>query len=294
MPLIQTDGLSLAYGDGGFFEISLRVEQGQALGLLGPSGAGKSLLLRVLAGHLTADSGRALLNGLDAWQKRHEVFCDAVYLPAVPALEEGMTGEGYLRFRAAYHGRFNPEKARRLAERMDVTLTGDIKKLPLDGRKKLSLLAALSRDAAVYLLDEPFQGLDALSKNALMDTLKELREHGAAILLTSHVLEEARRACTQVAIIRKGRLVVSQPVEALSLTRQKVYHITFATAGEAAAFAREWESAVELIGSRALVAIPASPQALLRTLARYEVTDLVGGREEAEEGFLRYYGDDIV
>jgi ABC-2 type transport system ATP-binding protein len=112
--------------------------------------------------------------------------------------------------------------------------------------------------------------------------------------MTSHVLEETRRACTHIAIIRQGRLVISQPVEALNLTRQKVYHITFETANQAASFAGEWESAVEVSGARALVAIPGSPQVLLKALARYTVVDLVGGREASEEGFLRFYGDDIV
>lgn len=291
--MIRLEGLTLAYEEGGIHDLSLQVEAGEALGVLGPAGAGKSLLLRVLAGHLPADQGSATIRGLDSWSQRRQVFREAVYLPSTPALED-MTGEAYLRFMAAYQGRFNPEKARRLTEKMDITLTGQCRRMSPENRRKLSLLAALSQDASVFLLDEPFLGLSALARGALMDTLRELRGHGAAILLTSHVLEEVRSACTQVAIIRKGRLVVSQPVEALSLTRQKVYHITFATADEAAAFAREWENAVELIGTRALVAIPASPQALLRTLARYQVHDLVGGREEAEEGFLRYYGDDVL
>lgn len=292
--MIQCKNLSRSFDEDGVFDIDLKVEPGQALGLLGPAGAGKSLLLRVLAGHLQADSGQATVFGLDCWLQRHQIFKKMVYLPAVPALEDDMTGEQTLNFFSKYHGGFNPEKARKLTEKLDVTLTGANKKMSVEARKKLGLLCGLSQDADVFLLDEPFHGLSANAKNAVVDFLHDLRKAGAAILLTTHVLEEVRRSCNHVSIIRRGRQVVTQPVEALSLTRQKVYHITFKTPDEAAAFAAEWETATELIGTRALVAIPASPQTLLRTLARYEVVDLIGGREEAEEGFLRFYGDDVV
>lgn len=292
--MIQCKDLTISFFEDGVFDLNLQVGKGQATGLLGPAGAGKSLLLRVLAGMIRQDSGEATILGMDCWQQRHKIFRQAVYAPAMPALNPDLTGEETLRFHARYHGGFNPEKARKLTEQLDITLTGPCRRMSLEDQKKLSLLCALSLDAQVYLLDEPLNALSALARNALIDSLKTLASQEAALLFTSHVLDEVRRVASQVAIIRKGRLVVTQPVEALSLTRQKVYHITFATPDEAAAFASEWESAVELIGTRALVAIPASPQALLRTLARYEVHDLVGGREEAEEGFLRFHGDDVV
>jgi len=292
--LIRCENLTREFFGDGVFDISLQVKEGEALGLLGPAGAGKSLLLRILSGQLAAQEGRAAIFGLDCWAKRHVIFKKAVYAPAAPALEPGLTGDEYLKFYAQYHGLFNPQKARDLSEQMDVSLTGLCQKMTIEQRKKLSLLAALSMDAEVFLLDEPMNGLSVMAKNALMDALVAIRGRGGAILMTSHVLEEVRRNCSHVAIIRQGRLVVTQPVESLSHTRQKVYHITFTSPQEAADFASEWESGVELIGTRALVAIPASPGPLLRTLARYDVVDLIGGREEAEEGFLRFYGDEFV
>ncbi len=292
--MIQCKGLTREFDGDGVFDISFHVEKDQALGLLGPAGAGKSVLLRVLAGQIRKDAGIADVLGMDAWEKRTEIFKKTAFLPAAPILEPHMTGDEYLRFTADYYGGFNPQKARNLTEKMDVTLTGLCRKMTTEDRKKLAILAALSQDKDVFLLDEPFIGLGPQTKQILIDVLKDLRASGAAILMTSHVLDEVRRACSHVSIIRKGRQVVTQPVEALSLTRQKVYHITFVSPAEAAAFAGEWEAGVELIGARAMVAIPSSPKALLKTLAGYEVVDFIGGREEAEEGFLRFYGDDIV
>jgi ABC-2 type transport system ATP-binding protein len=292
--MISCKNLSKGFDEKGIRALSFQVEKGQTLGILGPAGAGKSLTLRILMGQLRADAGSATIFGKDCWFKRHEIQALLAFAPAVPALETRATGEQYLRFSASYNGGFNPQKARDLTERLDIALTGAVRGMTPEARKKLSLLAALSLDRDVLLLDEPFNGLSPMAKNALGDVIREETRKGRAILMTSHVLDEVRRACTHIAIIRKGQLVVNQPVESLNLTRQKVYHITFETPDQAASFAGEWESAVELIGARALVAIPASPQVLLQTLARYSVLDLIGGREEAEEGFLRFHGDDIV
>lgn len=292
--MIACAGLGRESEGGSVHDVTLNVEAGQALGLVGSSEAGKSAILRMLAGQLRPGSGTARVFGMDCWPRRREIFKRTVYAPAVPALEMDMTGEQYLRFAGRYFGGLNPQKAHGLSEKLGLTLTGQCRQLGAEDRKKLSLLAALSLDKDVFLLDEPFSGLSNPAKGLVTDALAGLRENGAAVLLTTHVLEDARRSCSHVAIVRQGRIVVSQPVEALSLTRQKVYHITFSTPREAASFAGEWESGVELIGSRALVAIPASPKVLIQTLSHYEVLDFIGGREEAEEGFLRYYGDDIV
>jgi ABC-2 type transport system ATP-binding protein len=270
------------------------VKAGEALGVLGPTDAGKSTLVRLLMGFCRPDAGSAQIFGKDCFGKRHEIQREVAYAAASPAIESRATGDSWLRFQARYHGGYNPEKARRLSERLDIGLTGRAISLGETGRKKLGLMAALMTDAQVTILDEPFYGLDSMEKNALSDFIRERRGEGKAMLITSRVLEEVQRTCTQVAIIRQGRLVLSQPVEALALTRQKVYHITFKDAAQAAAFAAEWETAVEVIGSRALVAIPASPQVLIQTLAKYTVFDLVGGREDSEESFLRFHGDDVV
>ena len=292
--MIHCEQLTRQDETGGVFDLDMHVDKGQALGLLGPAGSGKSLAVGLLMGFLKKDSGSAAMFGKDCWTMRHEIQRRVAYAPSEPSLEPFVTGEEYLRFAAKYQGGFDPEKARRFTERLDVSLTGLCARMSPEAQKKLRLLAAFSLDRDVLILDEPMNMLSVLSKDAVYDAVHQATQRGCAVFMTSHVLEETRRACTHIAIIRQGRLVISQPVEALNLTRQKVYHITFETANQAASFAGEWESAVEVSGARALVAIPGSPQVLLKALARYTVVDLVGGREASEEGFLRFYGDDIV
>lgn len=292
--MILCENLTRAFGEEGIFGLDFEVKKGDALCLLGPSSAGKSLTVSLLMGFARADSGKASIFDMDCYTKRTQIQKRLAYAPAHPQLPPRQTGEEYLRFITRYHGGFNPEKARRFTERLDVDLTSQGRLLGPEGSKKLALLSAFCLDSEVMILDEPMVGLSPMVRDATADAIRQETSAGRAVLMTSHILEEARRSCTQVAIIRKGRLIISQPVEALAAIRQKVYHITFESAAQAASFAGEWEAGVELIGSRAMVAIPGSPQVLLQTLQKYTIVDLVGGREEAEENFLRYYGDDLL
>jgi ABC-2 type transport system ATP-binding protein len=193
-----------------------------------------------------------------------------------------MTGEAFIAMKAAISGSASPEKVRTLMERLDINPLVSCGRMNALEQQKLSILSVFMQTHEVLLLDEPAAHLN------------EEKARGKTVFMTSHVLEEVQRICDVIGIIRKGRLAVVQPSASLEYTRQKVYHVTFETNAEAGAFAQEWEAAVEVIRNRVIVAIPASPQVLLKTLARYHVKDLVGGRESLEESFLRYYGDDVV
>ncbi len=292
--MIECRNLTKEIGGRGVHGLTLKVSPGEALALAGPVGAGKSLTLKMLMGFTGPDGGSAEIAGLDCWRQRARAQRRAAFAQAAPSLDLNARGEDYLAFIRRYAGGYNPRKAAAFEERMGFTPVGLIRRMDLEGRKKLGLLAAFSLDRDALLLDEPFAGLSPLSRNALASVILDEAKAGRAVLLTAHVLEDARRAGTHVAVMRQGSLVVRQTAEEMSIVRPKVYHVTFSTANEAAAFAREWEAAVELIGSRALVAVPASPQALIRTLARYEVADLRGGAEEGEENFLRHHGDELA
>lgn len=278
----------------GLFDFSLRIEKGGAFGLIGPASAGKSTVLGLLMGFLRPDEGRLALQGLDPFRHRHRLMKDVGYVPRDAALPRGTSGDAFLRLLSACRGTVSRKRTQELLERLDCNPLGDWRYLPVDQKRKLLVVLGFLHDPDIYLLDEPCAGLDPNARNAVLDLIAQEHKRGKTVLLCSHVFEEAQRCCQQVGIIREGRLVTVQSAQALSYTRQKVYHITFADVDQAAAFQQEWVSGVELLRNRVIVAIPASPQALLKTLAKYEVLDLVGGRQEGEESFLRYHGDDML
>ncbi|MHC1785692.1 MAG: ABC transporter ATP-binding protein [Christensenellales bacterium] len=280
--------------DKGLFDFSISVDKGGAFGLIGPAAAGKSTVLSLLMGFLKPDSGTLRIRGLTPFTGRRLLARQVGFVPRQAALPRGCSGDAFIRLLSAARGDVSRKRTQELMERLDCNPLGDWRLMAPDQRRKVSLVLGLMHDPDIYLLDEPCAGLDPNSRNAVLGLIDEHRKAGKTVFLCSHVIEEAQRCCDRVGIIREGRLVTVQSAQALSHTRQKVYHITFADVAQAASFQQEWESGVELLRNRVIVAIPASPQVLLKTLAKYEVLDLVGGRQEGEESFLRYHGDDML
>jgi len=123
--LIRCESLTKEYGEDGIFDLSFQVEKGQTLGILGPAGAGKSLTLRVLLGLIRADTGDAAMFGMNCWFQRHQIMKRAAYCPALPPLEPKRNGRGvYPLHRATTTGVSTRRKARKLTQRLDISLTG--------------------------------------------------------------------------------------------------------------------------------------------------------------------------
>ncbi len=280
--------------DKGLFDFSLSLEKGGAFGLIGPASAGKSTVLSLLMGFLKPDRGELSIRGLNPFRQRHQLMKDIGFVSRDASLPGGCSGDAFIRLISQARGDVSRKRTQELLERLDCNPLGDWRYLPVDQQRKLMVVLGFLHDPDIYLLDEPCAGLDPYARNAVLELISDEHKAGKTIILCSHVFEEAQRCCEQVGIIREGRLVTVQSAQALSYTRQKVYHITFADVAQAAAFQQEWVSGVELLRNRVIVAIPSSPQALLKTLAKYEVLDLVGGRQEGEESFLRYHGDDML
>jgi ABC-2 type transport system ATP-binding protein len=295
MPEIIFNQVTKAFGDDkGLFDFSVSVEKGNAFGLIGPAAAGKSTALSLLMGFLLPDSGTCSIMGQDPFNKRRALGKDIGYVPRDAHLPRGCTGDQFIRLISAARGDVSRKRTQELMERLDCNPLGDWRYMPADQQRKVVLMLGFMHSPMVYLLDEPCAGLDPNTRNEVLSLIDEERKAGKTVFMCSHVFEEAQRCCDRVGIIRAGRLVTVQSAQALTYTRQKVYHITFADISQAAAFQQEWETGAELLRNRVIVAIPASPQVLLKTLSRYEVLDLVGGRQEGEESFLRYHGDDML
>lgn len=295
MPLISLNNVTKAYPDGGgLFECTIHVEAGQAFGLLGPKGAGKSTASALLMGFVRPDEGTCQIGGLDCFCSRADIQVRVGYVPRHPALPPRMTGEQFIAMKAALAGTRSPRKQQMLMEQLGVNPLGCCGRMSPAMQQKVSLLCALMGAQDVLILDEPTLQLGPMDYLPLFEALREEKKKGTTIFMTSHVLKDVQQLCDVIGVIRKGRMAVVQTSQALAYTRQKVYHITFASNQEAGAFAQEWETAVEVLQNRATVAIPGSPKVLLKTLARYTVEDLVGGRQESEESYLRYYGDDAT
>ena len=218
---IETNGLTRCFGDlVAVDNLDLRVEAGKFYGFLGPNGAGKSTTIKMLTGLLGPTRGamRILGEQIDNPDKAREVKRRIGVVPEELALFDNLTAREYLTFIGRMYGLPLETVRKRCEELLEImSLDDEHKKLTLEFshgmKKKLTLAAALIPNPDLLFLDEPFEGVDAVSSSVLRDTLKQCVQRGATVFLTSHVLEIVEKLCTDVGIIAKGKLVHQSTME---------------------------------------------------------------------------------
>jgi ABC-2 type transport system ATP-binding protein len=219
--VIETNGLTRVFGNVRAVDgLDLRVEAGKFFGFLGPNGAGKSTTIKMLTGLLAPSSGHMRVLGEDLADdnRAREVRRRIGVVPENLALFDNLTGREYLTF----IGRMYLLEAAMVRARSDelllmMGLHDEEKKLTLEYshgmKKKLALAAALLPGPSLLFLDEPFEGVDAVSSRVLRDVLRQCVKRGATVFLTSHVLEIVEKLCSDVGIISHGKLVYQGTME---------------------------------------------------------------------------------
>jgi len=218
--MIHVSNLTKYYGDyPAVLDVSFDVPRGQVVGFLGPNGAGKSTTMRILAGYLTATSGRATIAGLDVFWDPVGVRRKIGYLPESCPLYPEMRVTEYLMYRAGIkglHGGAAKRAVDRVAERCWLTqvrrqVVGTLSK---GFRQRVGLADAILHDPPVLILDEPTGGLDPGQIRETRQLIRDLgRQH--TVLLSTHILSEVEMTCDQAIIINRGRVAAAGTLEEL-------------------------------------------------------------------------------
>lgn len=194
-------------------DLDLEVEPGEFFGLLGPNGAGKSTTLSILCGLLRPDGGTARVLGLDAVRHTRRLQRIVGLVPQEVALYAALTGRENLLFFGRMHGLGGPSLRRRVDECLAlVGLAGNADRLvaTYSGgmRRRANLAAGLLHEPSVLVLDEPTVGIDAQSRHAIFERLRDLNQtRGVTMLYATHYMEEAQQLCSRVAILDRGRIL---------------------------------------------------------------------------------------
>jgi ABC-2 type transport system ATP-binding protein len=212
---IESDELCRYFGDACAVDhVGLQVESGSVYGFLGPNGAGKSTTIKMLTGLLAPSSGRIRVLGLDPWHPGEalQIKQRIGVVPEGLALFDHLTAREYLTFVGRMYLLPQAVIQQRAEELLQVlSLTGVEKKLTLEYshgmKKKLALAGALLPNPDLLFLDEPFEGVDAVTSRTIREMLAKYAERGSTVFITSHVLEIVERICTHVGIIADGKLV---------------------------------------------------------------------------------------
>ena len=190
--------------------LTMTVAPGEVAGFLGPNGAGKSTTIRVLLGLLRADGGSVRVLGADPWRDAVAVHRHIAYVPGDVTLWPNLTGAQAIDFLCELRGNGVDTRRRdELIERFELDPDKLSRTYSKGNRQKVAIIAAFSCRCRLYILDEPTSGLDPLMERAFQQCVAEVAQHGAAVLLSSHILAEVERLCHSVTIIRSGRAVRS-------------------------------------------------------------------------------------
>lgn len=274
--------------------IDLLVPQGVVCGYLGPNGAGKTTTIRILVGLIRPTAGRAELFGMDVAHHREEVQRRIGYLPGEFVGYSDLTGEQYLRYFARLRGGVDEAWVRRLVERLDLDPTTRIGALSHGNRQKVGIVQAFMHRPDLLVLDEPTAGLDPLAQREFLALVRESRDEGRTVFLSSHVLSEVEAVAERVAILRQGRLVVVESVDKLKARALRRMELTFEGAPPLALL-RTVPGVREAVPEEQTVhiVVEGSPADLLQAAAPYRIARLVTHEPDLEEIFVAYYEREV-
>lgn len=290
----SAQGLRKSYGrTPAVQDIDFSVRRGEVLGFLGPNGSGKTTTIRMMLGLIRPTGGTLEVLGADPWSGHARWRSGLGYVPGDLDLYERMTGRALVRFTARVRGLDGTGDAVPLADRLGLDLDRTVKVLSRGNRQKLGLVLALMHRPQLLVLDEPTSGLDPLMQQAFHEMVREAVADGRSVFLSSHVLSEVQRIADRVAVIRDGRLVLTESVDDLRRTAFTRVEATFAVAPPPNAFAHvAGARVIERRNDHLVFALEGSADPLVKALAAHEVLAMDSHEADLEDIFLTLYGEE--
>jgi ABC-2 type transport system ATP-binding protein len=292
-PAISIRRLSKSYGHvQAVRSLDLTVQQGEVFGFLGPNGAGKTTTIRCLLGLIHPQQGEIRVLGLDPRRVPTEVRARCGYLPGELNVDDNMTVKDVLRYFISLRGAgVKWETVQKIADRLDLDLTRQVKNLSKGNKQKVGLVQALMHAPQILLLDEPTSGLDPLVQQSVLEMVAEARQAGATVFFSSHILSEVQSIAGRVGIIRQGSLVEVANTEDLLQRSLRRLRLRFASQVDPADLLAI--PGVTLVAQNAPnilhLEVAGEMDALVKALGNYPVQDLETERPSLEEIFLAYY-----
>lgn len=198
--------------------VNLEIEKGRIVGLLGKNGAGKSTLIKIINDLLTMDEGGVVLfkgKKLGVYSKEH-----ISYLPERTYLDKSMKVSSVISYFKEFYNDFNEKKAYALLKDLNLDSDVRISKMSKGMQEKLQLILVMSRDADLYILDEPLSGVDPATRDYILDTILSSFKEGSSIIISTHLISDIERILDDVVFIDKGKVVISSSADELR-TKEK-------------------------------------------------------------------------
>ena len=286
MEAILTKDLTKMYGKArGIIDLNLSVEEGELFGFIGPNGAGKSTTIRTLLGLISATTGSAQVLGKDIAGNKTQILQETGYLPSEAMFYSGMKVRDILKLSADLRKMDCSQEAKILCDRLQLDTSRKVDELSFGNRKKVAIVCALQSRPRLLILDEPTGGLDPLMQREFFDIIRERNKEGATVFVSSHILSEIQRNCRRAAVIREGRIIACDSVEALAKTNARrivVHGSVDLDALDGVRDRQTMEGTVSFLYSGDM-------KLLLHRLSEGDVRDLSVSEPDLEEIFLHFY-----
>ncbi|MCI6164061.1 MAG: ABC transporter ATP-binding protein [Lachnospira sp.] len=217
--LIQINNLNKSYGMKHVInDMNLELEGGKIVGLLGPNGSGKSTLIKMLGGVLKANSGEILIDGKPVSVETKKIVS---YLPERTYLSPSMKVKEAIRMFEDFYEDFKRERAEEMLGKLNISVNDTIKSLSKGTREKVQLVLVMSRDAKVYLLDEPMGGVDPAARDYILKTILTNYNENACVLISTHLISDVEKVLDEVVFIQNGNVILNETVDEIRENKGK-------------------------------------------------------------------------
>jgi len=305
LPIIEVRNLTQDYGSGrGVFDLSFKIYKGECFGFLGPNGSGKSTTIRHIMGFSKPQKGKTFIFNQESFHKYYKFLNKVGYIPGEIALPRGLNGFEVIKMIQDMQGIHNNEMLNKLLDIFELEpnqLQGETKRMSLGVKRKLAIVLAFMSDPEVLILDEPTSGLDPVMQENFISFIKEEKERGKTILLSSHIFSEVDATCDRIAIIKDGKIVSEFIANDLKHATTKYYEITFMNKANFNKFISivKKENFFELINSnesKNFVFVSCEDNninKLILLLNSFNIIDFSNIKETLKDYFMKFYKEDL-
>jgi len=209
--LVECKGLKKSYGKKPVIHgMNLELEPGKIIGLLGPNGSGKTTLIKILAGILSRNEGEVTIDGRQIGVESKKIVS---YLPERTYFSTSMKVKETIEFFEDFYEDFRRERAEKMLENLGIDLNAKIKQLSKGTREKLQLVLVMSREAKVYLLDEPMGGVDPAARDYILKTILTNYSENSSVIISTHLISDVEKVLDEVVFIKNGVIVLHESVD---------------------------------------------------------------------------------
>ncbi|HHY24913.1 MAG TPA: ABC transporter ATP-binding protein [Clostridiaceae bacterium] len=210
-PILECRALTKRYGSiQALTDVNLEIQRGRIIGLLGPNGSGKTTLIKLANGLLTPTEGEILIDGMYPGIETKKIVS---YLPERTYLNNWMRVSEVINFFKDFYSNFNPEKAYEMLKRLTINPDDKLKELSKGTKEKVQLILVMSREADIYLLDEPIGGVDPAARDYILNTIISNYNENAAVVISTHLIADIETVLDDVVFLSNGAIALAKSVD---------------------------------------------------------------------------------